>query len=99
MKELIDKLFKWLGYVPKWYHTHLTRMLAIEQEIREHGAGYRIEHVCFSECGYYRYEIYAITPKGRALVKSIPYNMLDADSQAYARICAEELCEKLNEKY
>ena len=97
MKELIDKLFERLGYVPKWYHTHLTKRLAIEHEIREHGAGYKIEHVCFGE--YSRYEIYAITLKGRALVMSIPYNMLDADSQAYARICAEEICETLNEKY
>ena len=50
--------------------------------------------------GYYSsaYEIYATTLQGKLLIKFIPYSMLDADNQSYARICAEELCEMLNDK-
>lgn len=92
MKTLIDKLFERLGYVPKWYHTSLTKRLAIESEIRKCGVRYKVEHVC------YGYEIYATTLKGKLLIKFIPYSMLDADNQSYARICAEELCEMLNDK-
>ena len=93
MKKYINKLFEWLGYVPKCYKTSLTKRLAIESEILKCGVGYKMEHIGFE------YRIYATTIKGELLIKTFPYRILDAESQYYARICAEELCEMLNEKY
>ena len=93
MKKYINKLFEWLGYVPKCYKTSLIKRLAIESEILKCGVGYKMAEVGFE------YKIFATTIKGELLIKTFPYRILDAESKDYARICAEELCDMLNEKY
>jgi hypothetical protein len=55
MKKLINKLFEWLGYVPKCYKTSLTKRLAIESEILKCGVGYKMVEKGFE------YKIFATT--------------------------------------
>lgn len=88
MKRLINKLFEKLGYVPI---KKVLRYILIEREIQLKGVSYH----CY--IGYYCYEVKARTNYGETIIKVYPYH--DADTQDYARICAEELCEMLNEKY
>lgn len=100
MKELIDKLFGWLGYVPRWY-----KLLQEENEffITNHrecsldGLNYfTVSRRCEKDLRFgYTVTQHCLGTSRCWIVKFLP----DNDDKDYARICAEELCEKLNEKY
>ena len=97
MKELIDSLFERLGYVPKSKYeiayNIIKRGEAHDVGITNGTATYKIiEHTL----SFGVYEWCEHTHDYR-LIKKFHYK--DKDSQSYARVCAEELCEMLNEKY
>ena len=94
MKKYTNKLFEWLGYVPAWYKSRLEEIEAIKDDIFKGNVHYAVERLPFE------YIVYASNGNGlMRLIKNFPYTMPDSDSQDYARICAEKLCEMLNEKY
>ena len=107
MKKIINKLFEWLGYVPKEEYerllqesnarevsSYVIKMNALYKDIGRHKVEY-----CFQDnfgCNHYSVAVRTRKDFG-VLIKTFPYH--DADSADYARICAEELCDMLNEKY
>ena len=93
MKKYINKLFEWLGYVPKCYKEEANNATILDSEIWAGQVSYIINS------SPYEYFVCAKTSNHRIrLIKRFCFRMHDADSQYYARICAEELCEMLNEK-
>lgn len=100
MKKYINKLFERLGYVPKRY-----------KALQEEGEFFINQHrECALECFNYftverRYEKdkrigyvviqHSIVHPQCWIVKFFP----DDGAKDYARICAEELCDMLNERY
>lgn len=103
MKKLINKLFKWFGYVPKQFlqeketEIELLKgkslshiMTVLKGEIK---AGY---YRCKINDTQHRYVVYITNEneKFRSLVKSFINE--DAD---YAKNCAEDLVEMLNKNY
>lgn len=94
MKKLINKLFERLGYVPKSKTPHPTNIwnnfvANLENDMID---GYCKYDWYSCEGGYW---VYAYSPNSYWLpIKFFPYN----DDADYARLCAEELCEKLNER-
>lgn len=112
MKKIINKLFERLGYVPKKHHvpkriyedlleTAENSQLLAEwydiavKDIHTGKVKYAIEERHSSFLVYYttdNTEDYGVSYN----IKEFPFDIRD---KAFARICAEELCEKLNEKY
>ena len=94
MKKYINKLFEWLGYVPKTCCRDCKQRNKMDKLCKEGNVRYM-----FCE-GLNRYIVFILFDNDYRYtftVKSIPF--ADDDSRDYARICAEELCEMLNEKY
>jgi hypothetical protein len=98
MKKLINKLFEKLGYVPKSKYQDAVAILhnieVMDEEIILGVNEYqnfecidKIFIIAYSDA-LGKHRIIKVFPKGNT-----------ADSADYARICAEELCEMLNEKY
>ena len=107
MKKIINKLFEWLGYVPKEEYerllqesnarevsSYVTKMNALYKDIGRRRVEYRFQNNF--GCNHFSVAVRTREDFG-VLIKTFPYH--DADSAAYARICAEELCDMLNEKY
>lgn len=110
MKKYINKLFEKLGYVPKdTYKTareYAAIKLRLQQAILEHQKSslgcksrFRVSEHCIPSKNWVAdgFLVEQICDKDSFcwIVKFFPYN----GDKAYARLCAEELCEKLNEKY
>ena len=112
MKTLINKLFEWLGYVPKKHHVPKSiyedfletaenlQLLAdwYDMAVKDIHTGkvkYAIEELRNSYLVYYTTD--------NTEYSGVSYNVkeypFDSDTKDYARLLAEELCEKLNEKY
>ena len=107
MKKYINKLFERLGYVPKEEYerllqesnarevsSYVTKMNALYKDIGRRRVEYRFQNNF--GCNHYCVAVKTREDFG-VLIKIFPYH--DADSADYARICAEELCDMLNEKY
>lgn len=97
MKKIINKLFEYLGYVPKkdynYYEKQFNLTTEINREIINCQSDYFVANI------NNRFMVLARAEKADlcAYIKAFPY--ADDESKDYARICAEELCEMLNEKY
>ena len=94
MKKIINKLFEWLGYVPKveyiYYKDSFESRRQMDISLVKQDVTYRISN-SLDGCG-----VVALDGlRNRRLIKVFLYKHYDAD---YARICAEELCEMLNQK-
>lgn len=98
MKKIINKIFEWLGYVPrtqlyqakeKYYN-----VLLFEEKIVKDQQTYIVSEIPDYNC--YVVAILGVTGNQffKRMVKSFPFN----DDKEYAKLCAEELCEKLNER-
>lgn len=98
MKKYINKLFEWLGYVPK---SECEECEAIINNIYVMDAEIKL--------GVCEYQIFEYTDKvfvtaysdtlGKHRIIKVFRKGDTEDSADYARICAEELCEMLNEEY
>lgn len=98
MKKYINKLFEWLGYVPKSKYQDSKAIIhninVMDSEIRLGVNGYKTIE-CNDEIFVTAYS--DILGKHR-IIKVFRKGNTE-DSADYARICAEELCDMLNEKY
>jgi hypothetical protein len=95
MKKLIDKLFEWLGYVPKdeyiYYKNSLEMRKQMDFSFVSQDVTYYVSNSRDGCC-----VVALIGLRNRRVIKVFLYKLYDAD---YARICAEELCDMLNEKF
>lgn len=98
MKKLINKLFERLGYaiIPK---RKLRKYRLFEGSMQKLGALDKAIKLCVADYSVVEnddsyFVMVHISNWVDKLVKSFPKN----DNADHARICAEELCEKLNEK-
>lgn len=100
MKKYINKLFEKLGYVPKrileserekleYYKQRFRESRAIDTMVAEGNPRFSI----IEEINYYA--VIAFAGYSQRAIKIFNKK----DNPYYARICAEELCEMLNEKY
>lgn len=98
MRKLLNKLFEWLGYVPKIQlykaKEQCLNVLLFKKQIVKEQQVYTMSDAPDYNC-------YVVTILGVAnyrfhkrVVKSFPYG----DDKEYAKLCAEELCEMLNQK-
>lgn len=112
MKKIINKLFEWFGYVPKGkcvskdtYDDILATAKDLQVLVDWHDMS--VNDIHKNNVEYYYEELF-----GCFLVATITKDTTDhtvgypvkvfyftEDTKDYARICAEELCEMLNEKY
>lgn len=98
MKKYINKLFEWLGYaiIPKrklreyrLFESSMQKLGALDKAIKMCVADYSVVE---NDDSYF--VMVHILNWMDKLVKSFPKN----DNADYARLCAEELCEMLNQK-
>ena len=97
MKKSINKLFEKFGYMPKEKY---ERLIELKNDVTAHYESIRNEtetYHYFKTKEYFVVMAYCKTVDNNRMVKVFHYH--DEDSEEYARICAEELCEILNEKY
>lgn len=112
MKKYINKLFERLGYVPKeeyvskdTYDDILATAEDLQALVNWHDMS--VDDIHKNNVEYHYEELF-----GRFVVSTITKDTTNhtvgypvkvfhftEDTKDYARICAEELCEKLNEKY
>ena len=98
MKKIINKLFEWLGYVPKGKYQ--------DAEATRHNIGVMDSEIIL---GINEYQTIECNDKilvtaysdilGKHRIIKVFRKGDTEDSADYARICAEELCDMLNEKY
>lgn len=109
MKKITNKLFERLGYVPKEKYCipndEVRRLVKMEENYLAY-----IQALNFPK---YSIEYHFIQDSKNSFlvlalnkyininfhIKRITANTLNDEDLAYARICAEELCDMLNEKY
>ena len=107
--KLINKLFEWLGYVPKAEVAKLeysiSRYETLINKIREDNE-YLIRHILVGKSKAYYHWNKISENEWRFVVnvncdRHIPHNVVKSyvsDDFEYAKLCAEELCEMLNQK-
>jgi hypothetical protein len=105
MKKIINKLFEKLGYVPK------DRFCQKEEELRrlrllaENYESYEASLKYCSLVDYHFVQIrkncYAVYSRDKTTDVSFPikYFITSKGDIDYTKLCAEELCDMLNEKY
>lgn len=105
MKQIINKLFEKLGYVPKSMYENLKKTLIL---LNRHYSILYDGSVLFGEVSYSFYVhkdrvvVYAKSECYESAVKSFFFNIKSEKAQEekeYALICANELCDMLNAKY
>lgn len=102
MKKYINKLFEKLGYVPKVEYDHIQhKYLYLLKEMNEYDCLYEAIGKCDSIINYkvygndiWGYGVMVNFGNTSRLVKFYPNDY----GVEYARLCAEELCEKLNKR-
>lgn len=97
MKRLINKLFDKLGYVPKRRYNQLCKL---ENDVRQHDIGilnYNSTYQVVESCDKFVVFEYCSAVGNYRYVKAFEKG-LTQDSSDYARLCAEELCEMLNQE-
>ena len=98
MKKYINKLFEWFGYVPK---SKCEECEAIVNNIKVMDAELKVgitEYQTFETEHKVFVTSYSDTLGKHRIIKVFRKGDTE-DSADYACICAEELCEMLNEKY
>ena len=109
MKKYINKLFEWLGYVPKVEVAKLEYSISkyetLIDQMRENRE-YLIRYIFNGQAKAHYYWNKISENEWRFVVyvdcdRHIPYNVVKyyvSDDFDYAKLRAEELCEKLNER-
>lgn len=105
MKRLINKLFEKLGYVPKEEYDDILKTAEDLQRVVDiyDVAAKDISEGCVQ---YYLQKIdnlFVVFSRSNGCDNDVECPVkafrFTEDTQDYARICAEELCDMLNEKY
>lgn len=93
MKKYINKLFEWLGYVPKNEYIYckdsFERRRQMDISLVKQDVTYRISN-SLDGCSVVAFD----GLRNRRLIKVFLYN----NDKEYAKLCAEKLCEMLNER-
>lgn len=102
MKKLLNKLFERLGYVPKSELDHKQHLFdCLLEETREANRLFEEIGKCNRSVNYRVYGEgiwgYGVLVEWRGICKTVKYFPCDYGAD-YAKLCAEELCEKLNER-
>ena len=98
MKKYINKLFEWLGYVPKGKCEKCEAILNNINAMYEEIVLGVNEYQTFEYTDKVFVTAYSDTLGKHKVIKAFRKGDTE-DSADYARICAEELCDMLNEKY
>lgn len=97
--KLLDKIMAQFGYVPKGYSENRHKIQDFQQDsflLNNSFHKYECFDYSISRVGFfYEVKIYWMYDLMKAKITIKRFFTDDAD---YARICAEELCEKLNER-
>ena len=105
MKKLINKLFEWLGYVPKDRFCQKEEELRWLRHLAENYESYEASLKYCSLVDYHFVQIrkncYAVYSRDKTTNISFPikYFITSKGDIDYIKLCAEELCDMLNEKY
>lgn len=96
MKRIINKLFEWLGYVPKDGNAYYWQVRKEHVATNKAVANNRCKYCCMSGVG--KYIVYAECEDSPNLnyIKAFPYTSEGLKKIAHLR--AKLLCEMLNEK-
>lgn len=109
MRKIFNKLFEWLGYVPKVEVAKLEYSISkyetLIDQMRENRE-YLTRHIMNGQAKAYCSWIKISENEWKFGVwvgcdRHIPHNVVKtyvSDDFDYAKLCAEELCEKLNER-
>ena len=105
--KLFEKLLARMGCVPRKDYDAMVKYCRscdaeaewyekMQDDIYAGNVEYGVEALPYS------YWVYAVTARGhdrsaKCLIKVLPFT--DEESKELARVCAEELCEMLNQKY
>lgn len=92
---MIYRLIRWLLNKFNYELVHFTEMEVIRNKV----ASVRIEDgmwACMYDRQYKYYFVYGLASNARVVVKT--FKIEDYGSEEYAHACAQELCDKLNEK-
>lgn len=103
MKKLINKLFEKLGYVPKKYKTlceeHRHTLNVHSESVFSQNSNFVVVRRYEKNLHHYEYG-YVVIQECNATNKCWPVKFFPENGDKdYAKLCAEELCEMLNEKY
>ena len=105
MKKYINKLFGWLGYVTKEEYCQKEEELRRLRLLAENYESYEESLKYCSLVDYHFVQIrkncYAVYSRDKTTNISFPikYFITSNEDIDYIKLCAEELCEMLNEKY
>ena len=104
MKKYINKLFNWLGYIPKEEYVNI---LESSEELREFADSYqvimnsvrdnKVNYVCEEIFGYFMVQATVKDSEGNTEYNPIKIFRFTENDKDYIRLCAEELCELLND--
>ena len=104
MKKYINKLFNWLGYIPKEEYTNIVKY---SEKLREFADSYQIimnsvrdnkVNYLYEEIfGYFMVQATAKDSEGNIEYNPIKIFRFTENNKDYIRLCVEELCELLND--
>lgn len=104
IKKIINKLFEWLGYVPKVEYQKLKEdaedALLMKKRMLSYVSSLRfcsLVDYFFEQRGNNCYVVFA-RDKTTDVAIPVKYFITSDTNTDYAKLCAEELCEMLNEK-
>lgn len=90
------RLIRWLLYKFNYELVHFAELERLKRIERNKLAGARIEGDFHCICFNGTYHVYSYIDHVMIFIKS--FKVEDYGSEGYARACAKELCDKLNEK-
>lgn len=95
MKKLLNTLFERLGYVPKKEYHSLLMFKKRVDNLYTYVYNCQIGNYCVMDIGdKFIVSLFDEKSGTHFPIKMFPFG----DNKEYARLCAEELCEKLNER-
>lgn len=97
MKKIINKLFEWLGYVPKGSFDIEKKYCNDQKKIDKCICEGKTYYIVYNTPNHY-VVAYTVFDEGIDFNKRV-IKSFSKDNPDYARICAEELCDMLNKKY
>ena len=92
---MMYRLIRWLPHKFNYELVSFAEMEFIKNKV----ASVRIEDcrwACLYDSKYKYYFVYGLAANARVVIKT--FKIEDYGSEEYARACAQELCDKLNEK-
>jgi hypothetical protein len=96
MRKIINKLFEWLGYVPKVEFAKIKEEYMMLKKYRYLKSSILANEVRYKIGETSKY--FVVYTTNRDVNYPIKVFYIIDDDKDYAKLCAEELCEMLNQK-